>query len=133
MLQADAAGMVEVLSSLLPDVDRKALENTEFGMGQYIVDSFHEGLKENCNGWVDDDLEFIEPWGFELDEITVPVLLYQGSEDKMVPYAHGEWLSTHIPQHRLEKHLLQGEGHISLFFGQIETMMESLLIIWRSP
>lgn len=127
MLQADVAGFIQGMSSLLPDVDKKALLDTRYGMGQSVMDSFHEGLKSNADGWIDDDLEFIQPWGFDLREIEVPVIVYQGSEDKMVPFSHGEWLVKHLPQERLEKHLMQGEGHISVFFGQAETMIDSLL------
>lgn len=48
-------------------------------------------------GWVDDDLAFVEPWGFELAEITVPVEVHYGSQDVLVPAAHGAWLGSHVP------------------------------------
>lgn len=127
MLQADPAGIVELMSSILPDCDKQAILDSKYRMGPNIVDSFREGLKVSADGWVDDDLAFVQPWGFELSEIKVPVMLYQGSEDKMVPFAHGEWLAEHLPQEGLEKHLMQGEGHISVFFGRAEAMVDSLL------
>ncbi|KAH8600850.1 hypothetical protein B0O99DRAFT_589729 [Bisporella sp. PMI_857] len=127
ILEANAAGLIEALSSLLPDIDKDALvEKAE--NGQFFVDMFQEGLKTSSDGWVDDDLAFVEPWGFELGEIKVPVLLYQGSEDKMVPCAHGEWLAQNIPHEKLRKHLDGGgQGHISIFLGQIESMVDELL------
>jgi len=48
-------------------------------------------------GWVDDDLAFVSPWGFELSEIAVPVEVRYGASDVLVPAAHGEWLTAHIP------------------------------------
>jgi len=131
MLQESVAGLVETMSSILPDVDKDALLNHP-EMGQSVYDTFAEGLKTNSNGWVDDDLSCIQPWGFEFSEIKVPVILYQGSEDAMVPYAHGEWLAKHLPQEKLRVHLRQGQGHISVFLGQADNMIDELLEIAKS-
>jgi pimeloyl-ACP methyl ester carboxylesterase len=126
LLQSDAAGMVEALSSILPDVDKQILlENSE--IGDLLVNSVHEGLRTSGDGWFDDDIAFVEPWGFELSEITKPVILYQGSEDKMVPYAHGEWLAKHLPPDTLRKHLIPGQGHISIFAENMGNFMDELL------
>jgi pimeloyl-ACP methyl ester carboxylesterase len=125
MLQGDVNGLIEAMSSLLPNIDKEALAGPE--MGQYLFDSFQEGLKTSADGWVDDTLSSLQPWGFELREIQVPVLLYQGSEDKMVPYAHGEWFAKYLPQEKLRNHLIQGQGHISIFLGREESMLDQLL------
>jgi len=128
IIKADAAGLVKAISSILPDVDKKAiLENDT--MGQDQVDSMHEALRVSCDGWVDDDFAFMKPWGFELSEIKVPVLLYQGSVDLMVPYAHGLWLAKHLPQEHLKNHLIEGQGHISIFIGNEGKMIDELLAI----
>jgi len=129
MLNADAAGLVEALSSLLPEVDRKALLEDKH-MGQYTVEAIHEGLRLSSDGWVDDDLAFVAPsWGFDVSKINTPVLLYQGTEDKMVPYAHGEWLAKHLPQDKVVKHLTKGEGHVSIFLSFRDKMIDELLAI----
>lgn len=126
LLQADAAGIIAALDSLLPDIDKKAIAD-DSQMGEFTVAMFQEALRVSADGWADDDLEFVKPWGFELNEIKVPVLLYQGMEDKMVPYAHGVWLANHLPQDKLKKHLISGEGHISIFLGQRDHMIDQLL------
>lgn len=126
MLKSDVVGLVEALSSLLPPVDKEALlQSDEFG--QYMVDVTCEALKVSADGWVDDSLAFVKPWGFEMSEIKVPVILYQGTEDKMVPYAHGEWLAKHMPQEKLKSHLLPGQGHISIFVGQCDSIIDEFL------
>lgn len=126
MLKSDAAGVVQALSTLLPEVDKQAMLQNP-AVGQEIVDSFHEGLKHSADGWIDDSLLFIEPWGFDFAEIKVPVFLWQGSVDLMVPFSHGQWLAEHLPQDKVVPHLLQDEGHVSIFLGRAEEMVDELL------
>ncbi len=85
-----------------------------------------EGLKNSCDGWVDDSLAFLEPWGFDVADVKCPVSLYQGDLDLMVPFGHGQWLASHIPEKFLKKHLYTGEGHISIFLGRIEQMLDEM-------
>lgn len=118
----DPAKLVEGMTTLLPDVDR-ALITDEFGAD--MAANMGEGLRSGVDGWVDDDLAFVRPWGFDLGEITVPGFLWQGSEDLMVPFAHGEWLAKHIPG--VTAHLEQGEGHLSIAVGKLDTMLDELV------
>lgn len=125
VLKSDAAGLIEEWSTILPDVDKKVMvENDDFG--EAVMKSFHEALKHSSDGWVDDNMSFISHWGFELSEIMAPVFLYQGSLDLMVPYAHGQWLSINIPREHLKEHLIEGEGHMSIWLGYMDTMFKEL-------
>jgi pimeloyl-ACP methyl ester carboxylesterase len=118
----DAAGLLEGMATLLPEVDRAALTD-EFG--EDMAASFAEGLRTGVDGWVDDDLAFVAPWGFSLADVAVPTFVWQGSEDLMVPFAHGHWLATHIPG--ATAHLLQGEGHASITAGAVDDMFDELV------
>ena len=115
-------GIIGSLSSLLPDVDRAVLTD-EFG--EDLAASFHEGLRIGVDGWLDDDLAFTKAWGFELNEISIPVMIWQGSSDLMVPFAHGEWLASQIPH--ASGHLEPGEGHLSIGLGAIDRMLDELV------
>jgi pimeloyl-ACP methyl ester carboxylesterase len=105
------------LGDLIDDVDRGSLTG---GLAEYLAASSHEALREGYLGWLDDDLVFAQPWGFDLDSIRCPVHVWQGEHDRMVPYGHGVWLTDHIPT--ACPHLLASHGHLSLVvdsFGQI--------------
>jgi pimeloyl-ACP methyl ester carboxylesterase len=54
----------------------------------------------------------------------VPTYLWQGSEDLMVPFTHGQWLAAHIPG--VVAHLEQGEGHLSIGVGATDRMLDEL-------
>lgn len=56
---------------------------------------------------------FAEPWGFRLDEITVPVHIWHGTEDVNVPIAHAHRYAELIVDSTL--HLAEGEGHMLVY------------------
>lgn len=116
--------IVGSLSSLLPDVDRAVLTD-EFG--EDLAASFREGLRHGIDGWLDDDLAFSRPWGFDLGEVRTPVTLWQGSADLMVPFAHGQWLATQLPGASV--HLEEGEGHLSIGIGALDRMLDELIAL----
>ena len=101
--------IVEAFGGLVGEVDTKALNE---GAGEGIAKSYRQSLEVSYFGWMDDDLAFVEPWGFDISQITVPVELWQGNDDFMVPHAHGYWLDSKIPTAKLN--FVPGEGHISL-------------------
>jgi pimeloyl-ACP methyl ester carboxylesterase len=101
--------MTAALGGLIDDVDRAALTGE---LADVLAAMFRRALSAGLAGWRDDDLAFAAPWGFEVSDITVPVSIWQGAQDRMVPFDHGKWLAAHVPGARV--HLYDDEGHISL-------------------
>jgi pimeloyl-ACP methyl ester carboxylesterase len=62
-----------------------------------LTDPIRFGLAASADGWVDDDLAFAMPWGFDVAAIRVPVCVAYGRADTLVPAAHGDWLARHVP------------------------------------
>lgn len=101
--------LVANLGSLLTPVDAAFLTG-EFA--EYVGAFGRKASEQGVVGWRDDGLALVGDWGFDLADVTVPVSVWQGREDAMVPPAHGEWLAVHVPTAR--PHLLDGVGHLSL-------------------
>ncbi|MEN9412659.1 MAG: hypothetical protein RLZZ87_112 [Actinomycetota bacterium] len=99
----------EALGGLIGDADKKALDGV---VADEYATATRKGLAVSFDGWIDDDIAFVQPWGFALSDISVPVLIWQGDQDLMVPHAHSYWLEKHIPTGKL--HFVPGHGHISL-------------------
>ena len=80
-----------------------------------------------ANGWrgfYDDNVAFFSPWGFDPTAIPVPVAVWYGDADLMVPPTHGAWLASHLasatPNHcRLD-------GHLSLYANHAEEVASNL-------
>lgn len=120
--QATVEQIVSALGTLLPPVDR-AVMTDEYG--EDLVAQFQQALQSGVDGWLDDDLAFVAPWGFQLAEIFTPVSLWQGDADLMVPPSHGRWLSERVPG--MSAHLEPEEGHLSIGLGRMDRMLDELL------
>ena len=92
----------------LASADRAALQDQRLRRG--LTASLREALREGIWGWVDDDLAFIRPWGFDVEELEVPVEIRYGAGDVLVPAAHGAWLAAHIPDAIVTVN--HGAGHL---------------------
>lgn len=109
VVAAGPDGLAEAMQTLLPAVDVAILTGE---LASFLHESMARGQRHGVDGWLDDDLAFARPWGFEVAAISVPLLLVQGRHDKMVPFGHGQWLASHIPGVTAE--LTDEDGHLTL-------------------
>jgi pimeloyl-ACP methyl ester carboxylesterase len=63
-------------------------------------------------GMIDDDRAYVAPWGFDPGQVTPPVLVVQGGQDRIAPASHGRWLASHLPS--AELWLRPEDGHVSV-------------------
>jgi pimeloyl-ACP methyl ester carboxylesterase len=118
--EATPEQLVAAFGSLVTDVDA-AFVTGDFA--DYLSRVFHRSGEQGVVGVRDDGLAIVAPWGFDLGSITVPVAIWQGRHDAMVPFAHGEWLAANVAGARA--HLFEDEGHLSLF-SQMDAILADL-------
>jgi pimeloyl-ACP methyl ester carboxylesterase len=129
-LEREAASFAEItgeqvalaLGDLVSAVDVGALTGD---FAAYVAGSFRQALADGIWGWFDDDVAFTRPWGFDLERISVPVVVWQGGQDRMVPFAHGQWLADHLPNARAK--LLPEEGHLSIAVDRFDEIIGELV------
>jgi pimeloyl-ACP methyl ester carboxylesterase len=92
----------------LADADRAVIADPR--TQAVFNEMMREGFRNGVWGWVDDDLAFLRPWGFDVSEIRVPVEVRYGAQDVLVPAAHGKWLARHVPD--AEVTVDEGGGHL---------------------
>lgn len=122
LLAAGADELVAVMATLLGPADRAVLTG-EFA--DYMLEASGHGLSAGIDGWLDDDLAFATPWGFELSSIDRPVLLLQGEDDRFVPASHGRWLADRIPG--VDARIDASDGHLTLIERRLREVNEWLL------
>jgi pimeloyl-ACP methyl ester carboxylesterase len=126
---ADVAGS---LGDLVAAADKAALTGD---YADHVAGALRAALSSGIAGWRDDDLAFTRDWGFSLgwpdpdaprsEKQPAPVSIWQGDQDRMVPFAHGEWLAKHIT--RARAHLMPGEGHLTLTVTSMPRILDDLL------
>jgi len=109
LLATGEQALLELFESLVGPVDRAVLHGR---LAAYLHECDVTGLAAGADGWIDDDLAFVAPWGFDVEAIGVPVLVWQGRDDRFVPFSHGEWLAERIPG--AEARLTDDDGHLTL-------------------
>jgi pimeloyl-ACP methyl ester carboxylesterase len=119
-------GVATSFGDLIDHVDAGALTG-EFA--EYIAACTREALRESYWGWFDDDMAFVSPWGFDLHSILVPVHVWQGGHDRMVPFAHGLWCAANIPT--AIPHLDEEDGHLRIVVQEMANILDELIASGR--
>jgi pimeloyl-ACP methyl ester carboxylesterase len=114
----DGSTVSAMLGGLLCEADR-AVMSGEFA--DDVAAGYREATRVTPDGWVDDFLAVTGDWGFTLSAIAVPVAIWQGGQDRMVPPLHGSFLVEHVPGVR--PHLLPEDGHLSIAIGRFDEIL----------
>jgi pimeloyl-ACP methyl ester carboxylesterase len=106
-IRVDVDGVIEQVLAELPEIDRERASKPE--QRALMRESWTESVRQGSSGWADDDLAFAKPWGFDLQDVTVEVRVWQGELDVLTPRPHGEYVASRLPNGRFE--LFEGGGH----------------------
>jgi pimeloyl-ACP methyl ester carboxylesterase len=98
----------EGMKRAMPPADRAILEDPEVVrlFGEDARAAFERGSK----GASHELGVYTRPWGFPLTEIHVPVVLWQGTDDRNVPVAMGRYQAGQIPG--CDARFIEGAGHL---------------------
>jgi pimeloyl-ACP methyl ester carboxylesterase len=113
--------LAEIMTSVLSPVDAAALTGE---LAEWMASSTRDGLAAGDQGWWDDGVAELTSWGFDLRDIGVPVKIWHGRQDRMVPVQHGEWLAANVPG--AEADISDRDGHVTMI-GRIGEIHDWLL------
>jgi pimeloyl-ACP methyl ester carboxylesterase len=122
MLALTAADLAKAFATLVSTVDAAARTPE---LAEYLSACDHDGLAPGGEGWWQDGYSSLQPWGFSLEDIHVPVQLWHGRHDQFVPFQHGEWLASRIPG--VDAHLTNEDGHTTLIQYRVPAVHAWLL------
>ena len=121
MRAATSADIAAMLGDIVSDADRDVIIGE---YADYLAEQCVESVASGLWGWFDDDLALFRDWGFELDQIGVPLAIWHGAEDRFVPVAHGRWVAERTGA-RAE--LRAGAGHLSIAISSYGEILDGLL------
>jgi pimeloyl-ACP methyl ester carboxylesterase len=122
LLEITPEQIVGAWDSLLSPVDAGAVSGD---FAEWLVRGLRDGLAPGGQGWWDDGVAHLSPWGFDLGSIRVPVKIWHGRHDRFVPFQHGEWLARHVGG--AEAELTETDGHLTLLIDKVPDVQEWLL------
>jgi pimeloyl-ACP methyl ester carboxylesterase len=121
MVSAGPEGTFAALQSVLSPPDQEVFTGA---VARHLHESISLALSDGVDGWIDDDLAFTQPWGFDLADVRAPVFLWQGGQDLMVPPAHGSWLADALPI--CQARLLPDDGHLTMSLNRAGEVLADL-------
>ena len=120
---ASTARLLREVKRTLPAVDRAAL--AAYGSAGGAVGFLKEAMRQGTQGCLQDYRIFGGPWGFALEEIEIPVRIWEGGADHTGPPGYRQYLLRHIPHASVT--VVPGEGHLSLLPHHAGDILRGLL------
>jgi pimeloyl-ACP methyl ester carboxylesterase len=107
-IRSNPEAVLDELAAELPSPDQATMARPE--VREMMVASWQEATRQGAAGWMDDDLAFTRPWGFDLADVTAEVRVWHGELDVLAPQAHGRRVAERLSNATFE--LVGGKGHM---------------------
>ena len=125
LLAPFADQFTDLFSSIMPPGDQRVFEDG--GIRLMFQEDLVLGSRKHMQAIFLDASLFGREWGFALCDIRVPVHLFYGDSDSIVPVAHGQHLADRIPQAVLR--IRPEEGHLG-GLGASQEIFDVILGHW---
>jgi pimeloyl-ACP methyl ester carboxylesterase len=117
----------QLVEGLVRDVacspsDRQALSDPQ--VSAVLTETVRDAMKNHALGALQDLDLYVRPWQIDFTQIQIPVTLWHGEKDAMVPIEHARWYARVLPH--AQTRFLADEGHYSLPLFHTEPILESL-------
>ena len=123
--EKDPEGFVDAMAKQMAPSDRESLASVSHR--DALIRDFREAYRQGCEGHaVDGALAMASrDWGFDLREITVPVYLWHGEEDRLLSMQMARHLATTIPT--CTARVVPGTGHLLEFHPPVMEELGTVL------
>jgi pimeloyl-ACP methyl ester carboxylesterase len=105
-------------------VPKEAAISTD-ALSSHLFTSWSEGLRRSIAGVLSDARIYASRWPFQLSDVQMPIHLWHGTEDRMVPVAVGQHYARTLP--RITASFEEGEGHCSVIFNAMPRVVRTLI------
>jgi pimeloyl-ACP methyl ester carboxylesterase len=125
VLEPFADPVTDLFARIMPPGDQRIFEDRD--VRRMFQQDLILGSRRYMQAIFLDAMLFGRPWGFLLADIRVPIHLWYGDSDTIVPMRHGEHLAERIPGAKLR--VRREEGHLG-GLGASQEIFDVLLEHW---
>lgn len=111
-----------LITGRLSAADQRVAERPE--VRQMQIPMFLEAFRSGYRGETREIALESRGWGFQLADIAIPIHLWDGDQNTLIPPSHAEYLARIIPMARL--HICHGEGHL-LIIDHMEEILRGIV------
>lgn len=111
-----------LLLKILQPVDRNVLRDSR--AFEACFESARQAWRSSARGVLVDAEIYVNPWGFALEEVAVPVRLWHGTKDRTFSVPLAEKIAATLPN--CEFRLIEGAGHYSLPIRYVTEILADL-------
>jgi pimeloyl-ACP methyl ester carboxylesterase len=112
-----------MLSARVSHLDRRTLRDREFRA--VLSTSMRESFRNGPRGAITDLKLLSNPWEFDLRELRVPVQIWHGGKDRVVPISMGRFLQQALPE--CQATYDHEHGHYSLIHDYAEHILMQVM------
>jgi pimeloyl-ACP methyl ester carboxylesterase len=127
LLRRRPALAVAMINARASAADRQVLHRRD--VRRLMAATFREAMRSGFRGAAGDLKIYGAGWGFALDAIRVPVVLWHGEKDRIVPAAMGRRLAAAIPG--CQAAFYPTHGHFSLILEEMPAMLDRIAALQR--
>jgi pimeloyl-ACP methyl ester carboxylesterase len=107
--RGDPESFLGQIDAILDPVDVAA--DRALGLRPRMIAQLRDAFQDGAEGWFEDDLVTVRPWGFVPEDVRMEVWLWHGERDRLVPVSQGRHLAARLP--RCTGQFLPEDGHVS--------------------
>jgi len=104
----------------LPEPDQLIFQDT--ARFNSLIATTAEAFRQGASGPAQEMKRVLNGWGFNLEDIDVPVSIWQGKLDSHVPISHAEIFRDRLPHAKLR--FFEKDAHLSTLYNHVEEIFE---------
>jgi pimeloyl-ACP methyl ester carboxylesterase len=112
--------MLSIISKKVAEPDKMALNDPD--LIDALCLSFQEAFCSSLRWPAADVVLYSRPWGFDLADIRIPVYLWHGEKDRIVPPEMGRYIAQALPDCRATFYV--NEGHFSIILNRMKEIWQ---------
>ncbi len=110
----------ERIMQQMPIIDREIFKH--LNIKERLLMASKEAFCQGITGAAYEFRLITKKWGFNLEDIDIPVSIWQGGLDPQVPASSARFFSSRLPNSTLK--LLEHDAHLSVLYNYIEEIFE---------